>query len=124
VKLLLDGHIKKAAGPALQRRCLGVDVVHIADWRGGVLRTAEDADILIACFEENRVLVTYDQRTIPNLLRRWAAEERSHAGVIFGDSDSVTASDPGAIAAALSVLIKEVSGSDMTNVVRYLRRPS
>jgi uncharacterized protein DUF5615 len=122
VKLLLDGHIKKAASPALQRLCPGCETAHISDWHGGLLRTSEDEDILVACFEENRVLVTYDQRTIPGLLRRWAAEERSHAGVIFGDNDSVPPSDPGAVAAALSALIKEVTGSDMTNVVRYLRR--
>lgn len=123
MKLLLDGHIKKAAGPALQRRCPDVEVVHIADWRAGVFRTADDADILVGCLEEGRVLVTYDQRTIPSLLRRWAAEDRSHPGVIFGDSDSVPASDAGAVAAALSALIQEVIGLDMTNVVRYLRRP-
>jgi hypothetical protein len=124
VRLLLDAHIKKAAVSALEGRCPGVDAVHIADWHGGVFRTAEDPEILMTCFEEERVLVTYDQRTIPNLLRRWAAEERSHAGVIFGDSGSVPGNDPGAIAEALSALIGEVSGSDMTNVVRYLRRRS
>jgi len=122
VKLLLDGHIKKAACPALQRLCPGCEAVHISDWQGGLFRTSENEDILVACFEENRVLITYDLRTVPGLLRRWAAEERSHAGVIFADSDSVPASDPGAVATALSALIQEITGSDMTNVVRYLRR--
>ena len=122
MKLLLDSHIKKAAVTALERRCPELHVLHIADWRGGVFRTADDADILIACAEEGRVFVTYDQRTIPGLLRRWAAEDRSHAGVIFGDSDSVPANDPGAVAVALSALVKELGGSDMTDVVRYLRR--
>jgi hypothetical protein len=124
VRLLLDAHIKKAAVPALEQRCPAIDVVHIANWHGGVLRTAEDEEILITCSDERRVLVSYDQRTIPDLLRRWAAEDRSHAGVIFGDSDSVPAWDPGAVAAGLSVLIQELSGSDLTNVVRYLRRRS
>jgi hypothetical protein len=123
VKLLLDGHIKKAAGRTLQRRCPGIEAVHISDWQGGLFRTADDLDILMACYEENRILVTYDQRTVPGLLRRWAAAERAHAGVIFGDADSVPPSDPGAVAAALSALIQEVSGTDLTNVVRYLRRP-
>jgi len=124
VKLLLDGHIKKAVVPALQRRRPGVDVFHIADWQDGLYRAAEDADILQACFAESRVLVTYDQRTISGLLRRWAADERPHAGVIFGDNDSVPANDPGGVAAALSDFIQTASGLDMTNVVRYLRRPS
>ena len=122
MKLLLDYHIKKATVPALKRRCPELDVAHIADWRDGALRAAEDADILVACFEERRLFVTYDQRTIPGLLRRWAAEDISHAGVIFGDSDSVPANDPGTVAAALSALVEEISSSDMTNGVRYLRR--
>ena len=122
MKLLLDGHIKKGAARALMRRCPSHDVAHIADWRGGAFRTAEDPDILEACFEEGRVFVTYDQRTIPGLLRHWAAEERSHAGVIFGDSDSVPPNNPSAVAAALSALIQETSRLDMTNVIRYLRR--
>jgi len=121
VKLLLDGHIKKAAVTALQKRCSGLEVAHLADWRGGSFRTAQDADILAACFEEGRSFVSYDQRTIPGLLRQWAAEERPHAGVIFGDSNTVPANDPGAVAKALAALIDEVSGLDMTNAILYLR---
>jgi hypothetical protein len=122
VKLLLDGHIKKATIPALRSRCPGVDAIHIADWREGIFRTAEDSEILQACLEEARIFVTYDLRTIPNLLRRWAAEDRSHAGVIFGDGHSVPPNDPAAIATALATILKEISTSEMTNVIRYLRR--
>jgi len=121
VRLLLDGHIKKAAVAALQRRCPDLEVVHIADWRGGSYRTAEDAAILAACFEEDRVFVTYDQRTIPGLLRNWAAEERPHAGVIFGDSNAVPADNPGAVARAIAILASELAETDTTNLVRYLR---
>jgi hypothetical protein len=123
VKLLLDGHIKKAALAALRRRCPGLDIFHIADWRGGTYRSETDADILAACFEENRTLVTYDQRTIPGLLREWASLERPHAGVIFDDRFSVPPNNPGAVAAALSNLAEDLSDEDMTNVIRYLRRP-
>jgi len=63
VKLLLDGHIKKAAVAALQRRCPGIEVAHLADWRGGVFRTAPDADILGACFEEGRSFVSCGHRS-------------------------------------------------------------
>jgi hypothetical protein len=122
VKLLFDVHIKKAAVAALKRRLPAVDVIHLADWRGAAFHGADDADILQACFEENRVLVTYDQRTIPALLRLWAAEEKPHAGVIFGDPQSVPANRPGAVAAALAKLVPETG--EMTNVVRYLRRES
>ena len=122
VKLLLDAHIKKAAVVALRRRLPSADVAHLADWRRGAFRAAEDGDILEACFAEKKVFVTYDQRTVPGLLRRWGAEERPHAGVIFGDSESVPANAPGAVASALSALIDELSGTEMTNMIRYLQR--
>jgi hypothetical protein len=62
-------------------------------------------------------------RTIPTLLRRWADEQKPHAGIIFRDSKTVPPNRPGAVAEALRRLIEELSGSDMTTVVRYLRRP-
>ena len=123
MRLLLDDHVKKATVGALQRRCPGLDVVHLAAWQAGAYRTAEDELILRACFEEGRSLVSYDQRTIPDLLRRWAAEERPHAGVIFGDSNTVPANDPGAVARALAALVQEFSSSEMINTVLYLRPP-
>lgn len=121
MKLLLDGHIKQTAIVALQRSCPGLDVTHLADWRGGAFRTAQDEDILLACFEEGRSFVSYDQRTIPGLLRRWAAEERPHAGVVFADGNTVPANDPGAVSRALAALIEQTSGLDMTNAILHLR---
>ena len=121
MRLLLDGHVKKAAVGAVQRLCPGVDVAHLADWRGSAFRTADDEEILAACLEERRVLVSYDQRTIPALLRRSAADEREHAGVIFGDDKSVPPGDAGALARALARLVQENAGADMTNAVLYLR---
>ncbi len=118
---LLFVHIAKATVAALQGRYPGLDVVHLADWRGGAFRTAQDTEILTACCEEKRTLVSYDQRTIPVLLRRWAADERPHAGVFFGDSNTVPASDPSAVAKSLAALIEETSESDLTNAIMYLR---
>lgn len=121
VKLLLDSHINKAAVAAIHSRCPGLEVVHIADWRGGTFRTAEDEVILAACIEEARAFVTYDLRTIPGLLRQWAAEERAHAGVIFIDRNAIAPNDAGALARALWKLVEETGETDMTNEVRYLR---
>lgn len=123
MKLLLDCHITKAVANTLQRRSRGLDVVHIADWRGGLYRAADDGDVLAACFDEGRILVTYDQQTIPVLLRRWAGEDKAHAGVIFGDANTVPPNRVGVVVSALAALVEELSDSDMTNVVRYLRAP-
>jgi hypothetical protein len=122
VRLLLDGHIAKAAVTALRRFAPRLDVAHVAEWRGGAFRTAEDAAILAACFEEGRSFITYDQRTIPDLLRQWAAEEKPHGGVIFGDNNTVPPDDPGAVARAIAGLAQRTAGAEMTNVVLYMRR--
>jgi hypothetical protein len=51
VKLLFDRHIKKEVVIALLGRCPALEVAHIANWRDGAFRTAEDADVLAACLE-------------------------------------------------------------------------
>lgn len=122
VRLLLDSHITKATLPALKRRAPELAAEHIADWRPSAFIDADDAEILAVCFEEGRVLVTYDQRTVPGLLRAWAKEERSHAGVIFGDRNTVPPDDAGAVAASIMALVAEIGEAQTTNLVRYLRR--
>ena len=69
MKLLLDSHVKKAVVGALRKRFPRLDVIHLADWHGGAFLDADDADILAACQAEGRAWLTYDQRTIPDLLR-------------------------------------------------------
>ena len=123
MKLLLDSHIKRAVVEALRRRAPHLEAVHLAHWRRGTFLDAADADILAACYEERRVWLTYDQQTIPDLLRQWAADERPHAGVFFADRNTVSPNDVGALAAAITELASEIGASDTTNLVRYLRPP-
>ena len=73
MKLLLDVHVAKATIGALAKAAPAVRVEHVADWRRGGLRAASDGEILSACHEERRVFLTFDLRTIPGLLRHWAA---------------------------------------------------
>jgi len=122
VRLLLDAHIAKATVVALRKRLPSAQVEHVAHWRAGAFLKASDQDILSACHEEARVLVTFDQRTIPGLLRQWAAEERAHSGVIFGDKNSVAPDRPGVVAAAICSLAREIGGVATLNMVRFLRR--
>lgn len=121
MRLLLDCHIAKATIPALRKKLPSVDSQHLAKWHGGAFLKAEDDEILEMCHAEHRAFVTFDQRTIPDLLRQWAAEERPHSGVIFGDENSVKPSVPGAVAAALAALLAELGDSDLLNAVRFLR---
>jgi hypothetical protein len=122
LKLLLDSHVKKAVVDALRRRAPRLDAIHLADWRRGAFLHTDDAEILAACYEEGCVWLTYDQQTVPDLLRQWAAEDRPHAGVVFGDRNTVLPNDVKAIAVAFAKLLAEIGEADTTNLVRHLRR--
>lgn len=121
MKLLLDVHVAKAAIGALRKAAPQVQAEHISQWRGGVFLRAEDAEILAACHTEKRMLVTYDLATIPDLLRRWMAEDRPHSGVVFADANTVRPNAPAKVSSALASLAKDIGNADATNLVRYLR---
>jgi len=95
--------------------------MHLAGWRAGAFLRAADEDILTECHRQRRLFVTFDQRTIPDLLRSWAAEQRAHSGVVFGDENTVKPSHPGAVAGAIGRLAREIGNSDTTNLIRFLR---
>ena len=117
----LDVHITRAAIGALRKAAPHLHAEHISQWRGGAFRRAEDAEILAACHAEKRVLITYDLATIPDLLRRWMAEDRSHSGVVFGDENTVKPNVPAAVASAIAMLAGEIGDTDTTNLIRYLQ---
>ena len=121
MKLLLETHIAKATFGALSKLAPEIQAEALAQWRGGAFRTADDARILAACHAEGRVLVTFDLRTIPGLLRHWAAEGRDHSGVVFGDENTVRPNSPADVAAALAALAEEIGDGDTRNMVRFLR---
>ncbi len=120
MKLLTDVHVARATLGALRKLAPGIETEHIAGWRSGALLHATDDEILLACGTEKRVFLTYDLATIPDLLRRWIAEERSHSGVIFADENTVRPNSPAEVAAAVAALAEEIGGADTTNLVRFL----
>src|SRR5579862_6951274 len=68
-------------------------------------------------------LVTYDQRTIPPLLKIWTEEEeRTHGGVVFVDEKTISPADIGGLIWALSRLARKTRKSDWTNRIYCLRR--
>ena len=121
MKLLLDVHVAKAAIGALRKAAPLVHAEHISHWRGGAFLRAEDAEILAACHAEKRVFITYDLATIPDLLRRWMAEDRPHSGIVFADENTVKPNAPGEVASAIASLAKDIGNADTTNLVRFLR---
>ena len=121
MKLLLDVHISKATLNALAKLAPAIEADHLADWHDGTFRNAPDVDILAACRIEQRVFVTFDLATIPDLLRHWAAEGQDHAGVLFGDEETVRPDDPAQMARSLKALAAEIGPTDTTNLVRFLQ---
>ena len=118
MRLLLDCHLPKATIKALRIKAPFLQAEHLAEWRGGGFLRSSDEDILSACHEEQRTLVTFDLRTIPDLLRQLAAEDRLHSGVIFADEKTVR---PNSTASAIAALALEYRSTGMLNTVRFLR---
>ena len=105
MRLLLDAHVSPAVARALQAG--GSDALAPRDWHGGQYRTASDAQILAAAVAEERVLVTYDLRSIPPLLKEWAQSGRHHAGVILVDRKTIRPGDVGGLRRALAAVVFE-----------------
>ena len=120
MRLLLDEHLGPALADALIKR--GVDAVALTAWHGGRYLEASDEAILTASVAEHRVLATYDQRTIPPLLRVWGEGGRGHAGVVFIDHRTIAPNDIGGLARALVELQKRLGELDWSDRTVFLGR--
>jgi hypothetical protein len=119
MRLLLDEHVSPAVARQLQAE--GLDAITIRDWLGGNYRGAADDQLLAVAAADQRVLVTFDLRTIPPLLKEWAEEGRQHAGVILVDEGTIRSDDIGGLVRALRALVKQSGGESWTDRVVFLR---
>src|SRR3954471_21595516 len=110
MRLLLDIHINPRVARALASE--GIDVVSLRDWRAGDDRDAADERILIEALVEDRVLVTYDQHTVPDIVSRWASTDQKHAGVIIVDKRTVPQDDIGGLIRAIRDFVVEQADAD------------
>jgi len=80
VRLLLDAHV---SGPRVGSRlgASGHDVRALD--QEPALEGLDDEDVMALAWEERRILVTHNIRDFPDILREWAAAQRSHAGAIL-----------------------------------------
>lgn len=122
LKLLLDEHISPSVARSLRRHSSGVVVHTILEWDQGVLLGQSDPLVLQAAARHKLTLVTYDRRTVPSLLKAWAEEGRSHAGVVFVDEKTIAPGNIGVLAQALTQLLRERGSWDWKNRVLFLRR--
>jgi hypothetical protein len=119
MRLLLDAHVAPAIARSLRRD--GIDAVAVRDWLGGNYRDAPDDQLLEVAATDDRVLVSYDLRTIPTLLKDWAEGDRSHAGVILVDDKTLRPDDLGGLVRALRALVAQSGGESWRDRVVFLQ---
>lgn len=122
LKLLLDEHISPVVAVGLRRRSPALVIRSMVDWEGGNFLGQEDSVCSGEAFRQGLTLVTYDRRTIPPLLKQWAEEGRSHAGVVFVDDKTISPSDIGGLVKALAILVKQARAWDWIDRIVFLRR--
>jgi hypothetical protein len=122
LKLLLDEHISPDVATGLRKRIPALAVRSMVDWEGGNFLGQEDAVCMQAASLQGLTLVTYDLRTIPTLLKRWAEEVHSHAGVIFVDEKTISPADIGGLVKALTLMVKQTRTWDWRDKIIFLRR--
>jgi hypothetical protein len=122
LRLLLDIHIKPVVATEVLRARPECPIASLLRWRDGVFRSATDAEILEAAHRDAMTLVTYDQRTIPLLLRGWALRGFSHGGVVFVDGKTMRTDHVGSQVRGLTTLWDAHQHEDWTNIVHYLRQ--
>jgi predicted nuclease of predicted toxin-antitoxin system len=122
MRLLLDAHISPAVARGLQHD--RIDALALRDWLEGNYLDASDEVILAAAFADERILVTFDLRTIPRLLKEWAESGQQHAGIILIDERTIRQQDVGGLRRALRRLVEQDNGVAWINRVVYLQSVS
>lgn len=122
LKLLLDEHLSPDIAVSLRRRNPGLVIHSMVEWERGKFLGQDDSLCLQEACIQGLTLVTYDRRTIPPMLKGWAEEARSHAGVIFVDEKTISPADIGGLVKALGRLVKETRTWDWTDRIIFLSR--
>jgi hypothetical protein len=122
LRLLLDEHISPEVANGLRRRAKRLSILSLNEWQQGRFLGVPDDVLLMAAAVEQLTLVTYDRRTIPPLLKRWAEEGREHAGVVFVDNRTISSSDIGGLVKALELLWAQGAEWDWVDRTVIVRR--
>jgi hypothetical protein len=121
--LLLDEHISPVVADQVKRHRPEIVIESVHRWRDGAFVSQKDEQLLLAAAYEGLTLVTYDRRTIPSLLDRFAEEGKHHAGVIYVDQLTVASRNFGLLLKAITEFWEENQVPDWKDHVDFLRKP-
>ena len=122
LRLLLDEHLSPRIGIGLRRTNPMIEVHAISQWERGTFLGRADAELLAKAVAQGLTLVTYDCRTIPDLLIKWEEQGRPHGGVIFVDEKTLAPDDIGGLVRALASLSRDFGHLDWTDREMFLPR--
>jgi hypothetical protein len=96
-------------------------------WRSRIgekarFRSSKDHEVLLAAASEQRVLVTFDLKTLWTLARTWVEGGRHHEGIISIDDKTFRQDDIGGIVRAVQKVVAESGDDDWQDRVEFLRR--
>src|SRR5215204_1763408 len=118
MKILLDAHISgRTVGKALIESCHDVRALDSEPELEGL----SDPEVLELAAAEGRVLVTANIRDFEPLLREWAGEGRSHAGVILVPA-SVKNETFGILISGIQTTLADITQEGWVDRVEWLRR--
>lgn len=122
LSFLLDEHLDPTIAAIVQRHRPAIDARALSAWEDGGYLGEDDDQVLHAAHAVGLTLVTYDQRTIPDLLERWALAGEVHGRAIFINRRTLLQDDVGGLAKALIALWDTDHDLDWRNRIVYLRR--
>jgi hypothetical protein len=124
LSFLLDEHMSPDVAVIVSRSRPEIPVFALLDWEDGIWLGESDEELLRASRAQALTLVTYDQRTIPKLLQRWADLKQTHAGIVFVDERTIAPNDLPELARSLILFWDEHRNLDWSNRLAFLRRSS
>jgi predicted nuclease of predicted toxin-antitoxin system len=123
LQFLLDENMSQVVAAQVHRHRPAIVIESVHTWQDGVFEGRQDKALLLAARAEGLTLITYDQKTIPDLLIELYAEGGHHAGIIFVDDVTIPSADFGMLTRALISFWERYHSLDWQDRVHFLDRP-
>jgi hypothetical protein len=100
-----------------------MSIISMHEWRDGSFLGSQDEVFLPEASREGLTFVSYDQRTIRPLLKRWGEAGVHHAGIVFVDEKTIAPQDFGRLVTSLCGVWQSERRASWANRVVYLVSP-